>query len=294
MEAGKTFSMKEAIGHGFRMTKKYFRTIVCILLVYIGFEIASGVMGIWAGAPIKKDDVATVYGNTANATEFYTYLQESGYIDEDGDVQEKLQGVKSASELELPEAFEADRDRIYTFLRSHMYRLPFPKIIYYLIGIVLWLVGMVMSIGSVKIGLLLARDRQPAVSELFSNWQLFFPYLLGGVCYAIAVFGGFLLLIIPGFICMIMWQMYSYYIVDKNMGPIESMKASQALTKGVRWRLFGFGGLLILLNIGGTLCLFIGLLFTLPASLIAAAYVYDQLEKQSKAAGCCGPVAAEG
>jgi hypothetical protein len=283
--AEKSFSKKEAISHGIKITKKYFGVIFSIVLIYLAFEIVSGLLNSGAGSPIKKEEVFTsLYRESKAADNFYTYLQEIGYIDRFGAVQDKLQSISRASELDLSPDLEADRYRIFSFLNQHRYRLPFPKLIYYLFAIALWVVGVIMQIGWTKICLLLSRDQEPAVSELFSNGSLFITYILASICYGLAVMGGFLLLIIPGIIFSIMLGLYVYFIIDKNMGPLESLRASSALTKGVRWQLLLFGLLLTLFNLAGLLCLLVGLIFTIPATAVAMAYVYDQLLKQGEVA----------
>jgi uncharacterized membrane protein len=90
------------------------------------------------------------------------------------------------------------------------------------------------------------------------------------------------LLIVPGIIFFIMFQYYGYFIVDKKMGPVEALKASAALTKGVRWKLFGFGLVIGLLNIGGALLLLLGLFVTIPVSQMAIAHVYRKLLPQTQ------------
>lgn len=278
------FSKKEAISHGFKITKKYFRVILIISLILVAFEIISEQLSSRAGSPITKDDVEKLYIKSMSSDNFYKYLQESGYIDTYGAVQEKLQNISNASDLILSADLQVDRDKIFNFLDPHRYRLPFSKVIFYLLSIALWIVAVIMQIGWTKISLLLSRDQKPRVLELFSNDSLFITYFLGSVCGGLAIAGGLILLIIPGIIFGVSFAMYGFLIVDQNMGPIESLNASRALTKGVRWQLFLFGLLMILLNLAGLLCLVVGLFFTFPASSIAAAYVYDQLLKRDETA----------
>ncbi len=280
--AGLTFSKKEAISHGFKITKKYFGVILIISLIFIAFEIISDQLNSRAGSPITKEDITRRYITSMPTDDFYKYLEETGYINRYGVVQDKLQNISDASDLVLSAGLEVDRDKIFNFLDQHRYRLPFPKVIYYLLAIAFWAVGVIMQIGGVKISLLLSRDQKPDVWEIFSNGSYFITYILGSICCGLAIVGGFILLIIPGIILMVAFSMYSYLIVDQNMGPIESLNVSRALTKGVRWQLFWFLGLITLVNFAGLLCLFVGLLFTIPASSIASAYVYDQLIKQSE------------
>jgi len=214
---------------------------------------------------------------------------ETGYINKYGMGQDKLQSIASAQDLVLPADMEADRDKIFQFLNRFRYRLPFPKVIYFLFAVVFWVVGLIIQIGLVKILIAFARDQKPAILEMFTNGSLFFKYLFASICYGLAVLGGFILLIVPGIIFMIALGMYSYLVVDKRMGSIQSLRASRALTKGARWQLFCFGMVLLLINVGGLLCLVVGLLFTIPATAIAYAYVYDQLRKEYENTGDMTP-----
>ena len=276
------FSNKEAIDHGWAMTKKYFKTILLLSFIYIFFSIINGVFGHLAGTGLMpKNDLNALYPDKIQAERLYQHFQATGYVDQYGKVKEKLQEAKLSGDLVLPPEFENDRERIYIFLNTYRYRLPFPKIIFYGITFFLWLLTNVMGIGFLKSFLMISRDQKPSPNELFANWNILIPYFLGGVCYGLAVLGGFILLIIPGIILMFMLQMYAYLIIDKRMGPIESLKRSRVITKGSRGQLAVLGLWLLLLNIGGFLCLLVGLFFTISVSSVAMAYAYDQLESKA-------------
>ena len=279
------FSKKEAIAHGIKMTKKYFGIIFILLLIYAGFQIVSGILEQRAGAArMKKEDVKTLYKEPAAVDHFYEHFKESGYIDKYGKVRDKLKDIQNPKEVVLPADLEGDRDRIFEFLQPYRYRLPFPKSIYHGLYLALWIISMLMGVGIVKISLMLSRDQEPAVADLFSGTPLLIKYILGMFCGSLAVFGGMILLIVPGIILAVMLSQSQYLIVDQNMGPIEALKGSRSITKGSRRQLFYFGILIGLFNLGGLLCLVVGVLFTMPASCIASAYVYDQLRKREEAA----------
>ena len=106
--------------------------------------------------------------------------------------------------------------------------------------------------------------------------------MLGAILFSLIVLAGFVLLVVPGIALSVMLQYYSYFIIDKNMGPVEAIKASAALTKGVRWKLFGFLLALGLINIVGALLLVVGLFATVPVSLVAVAFVYRKLLPQTQ------------
>ncbi len=273
------FSYKEAIAHGWKMTKKYLKTLFIFAVIYILFNVITGMLQNFAGGGIiSRHEVTEVYKDSAQADLFTQYLQEAGYINKYGQTQDKLRQLITRDDLILPSNFEDKRDDIYDFLNQHRYRLPFPKPIFYGLIVILWVINMLISIGFIKACLMMSRDVVPSIAELFSNGRIFIPYLLASICYGLVILGGFILLIIPGIIFMIMFEMYPYLIIDKGLGPIQSLKRSCVITKGSRGRLAVFGLLLVLLNIGGLLCLVIGLFFTISISSIAACYVYDRLE----------------
>jgi uncharacterized membrane protein len=138
-----------------------------------------------------------------------------------------------------------------------------------------------LQAGIIKISLAVADGEDTQIGDLFSGGPVLLPFVLATLLYILAMGFGFLL-IVPGIIFFIMFQYYGYFIVDKKMGPVEALKASAALTKGVRWKLFGFGLVIGLLNIGGALLLLLGLFVTIPVSQMAIAHVYRKLLPQTQ------------
>lgn len=88
---------------------------------------------------------------------------------------------------------------------------------------------------------------------------------------------GMVLLIVPGIILALMFMLYSYFIVDKGAGAIQSIKMSVKATAGHRWQLFGFALVCVLVNIVGALLLGVGLLVTIPTTMLAGVYIYRKL-----------------
>jgi len=85
------------------------------------------------------------------------------------------------------------------------------------------------------------------------------------------------MLVIPGIIWAIKFQYFSYLMVDRGMGPIDALKESAKITEGVRTNLFFLKLLLVVINIVGMLFFVVGLLVTIPISIMAEAYVYRKL-----------------
>ncbi|MCR4305800.1 MAG: hypothetical protein NUV73_01820 [Candidatus Daviesbacteria bacterium] len=136
---------------------------------------------------------------------------------------------------------------------------------------------LMIDLGIIKITLNLVDNQPVKYGDLFKAYGII-KYFIGTILYSLIILGGSILLIIPGIIFGIRFQYYTYFIVDKGLGPIEALKQSWGVTRGRVWNLFIFGVLLTLLNIAGALLLGIGLLFTVPTSMVAMAYVFKKLQ----------------
>jgi uncharacterized membrane protein len=105
-------------------------------------------------------------------------------------------------------------------------------------------------------------------------------YILFVIVYALLVFAGIILCILPGLIVLFLLQLGPYYILDKGMGVGDAIKASyRAVTKN-----FGPALLMTLLNflvilLGGFL---FGLLtlVTLPFVTLFTAHMYRQFNRE--------------
>jgi uncharacterized membrane protein len=92
-------------------------------------------------------------------------------------------------------------------------------------------------------------------------WTLLVPLIIGGM----------ILLLVPGIIVILRSFFTQYFIVDKNMGPIEAIKASWTLTKGKYNQMIGL--LLIII-----LCGLIPIIGVYVVSLITV-YAYRNIGK---------------
>ena len=109
----------------------------------------------------------------------------------------------------------------------------------------------------------------------------FWQYLAVKILTGIIVFVGFILLVVPGIIAALMLMFGNYLVVDKGLGPIAAMKESMRITKGSRWKLLLFVLALAILNIVGALCVLVGLLVTIPVTMLAMVHAYRTLEHKA-------------
>ena len=123
----------------------------------------------------------------------------------------------------------------------------------------------------------------PEKVEVIDLWhpQQFWYYLGATVLLFLCVFVGIVLLIIPGIIVALMLMFTPYIVVDRNFGPIQAIKESKRITDGSKWQLLVFAIALFGLNLLGAIAILVGLLVTIPVSMIAIAHAYRQLEHKA-------------
>ncbi|MBI5410244.1 MAG: hypothetical protein HZA14_12855 [Nitrospirae bacterium] len=157
--------------------------------------------------------------------------------------------------------------------------LPFISVTLYFAS---WVLGFVVQMGLIKIGLKFCDGIKGQLDDLLSSFNLLLTFIASSLVYALIMLGGFILFIVPGVIWGVKFSLYSYFIVDKGLGPLEALKASGKATEGAKWDLFLLGGLLGLINLAGALFLLVGLFATIPTSLTAYAYAYRKLTGQAE------------
>ena len=149
-------------------------------------------------------------------------------------------------------------------------------------NIIYWIAQTIISIGIIKIVLKFLADEKPEFVELFRFQGNFWRYVGSSILYGLIVIGGIILFIVPGIYWAIKFQFFGYCVVDQKLGPVEALKKSSKITYQVKWKLLGFGLVMVGINILGFLCLFVGLFATIPTTMIAFAYVYRKLLSQTE------------
>jgi uncharacterized membrane protein len=121
----------------------------------------------------------------------------------------------------------------------------------------------------------LGRGENVEIAELFTGGPYFWRYFWGTLLFQIMIGFGFLLLIVPGVILLLMFWPFLYVIVDRDEGIIDSLRIAQETTSGtygVVFILYLAGAGIQILGIFPGLC--IGLLFTIPFWMLLWAVTY--------------------
>ena len=145
------------------------------------------------------------------------------------------------------------------------------------VGLVSGIVSIIMGIGLAKIALMFVDGQKPRFDEMFAHANLFWRYLGAQILSNLIIGLGFLLLIIPGIIWSLKYSFVGYFVVDKGMGPIEALRHSARVTQGVKWQLLLFWLVMGFVNLAGVLVFGLGLLATIPTTMLATAFVYRKL-----------------
>ncbi len=147
------------------------------------------------------------------------------------------------------------------------------------VAVVAWVFDLVIWMGLMRMTLKFVDGNKGELADLFSTFNLILRYLGASIAVGVIVTVGFFLLVIPGIYLGIRFYMYGWVIVDRDVGAFEAMRLSWEMTRGSCWNLFLFSLLLGAINILGMIALFIGLLITVPLSVVAIGYVYRRLEE---------------
>lgn len=162
---------------------------------------------------------------------------------------------------------------------SYYFWTPWPQIILALgtMAVSVWL-----SIGVLRIHLLVTDRRPVSFNDLFSGGQWFWPFLGSSFLVALIAGIGMLLFVIPGIILGIYLSFVPFLVIDQNISAGQAIGESFRLLKGSFWSVLGFVFLAFLLNLLGALLLGFGLLVTIPVTGLALAYIYRRLQQQSR------------
>jgi uncharacterized membrane protein len=154
-------------------------------------------------------------------------------------------------------------------ISSHMISLLVSAVI-----IALFFVG--LDLGLKKIALEINDGNRSSCQALFSCFQLAPKALVGWILYCLMICIGSLLFVLPGFIALLRFIFFPYFIIDKNAGPIDALKMSFEITKDHMWEILALWiAIKIIISLG--FVSWIGVILTWPLSTLAYAYFYRKL-----------------
>lgn len=171
-----------------------------------------------------------------------------------------------------------------------------PLVVYGAIGAVLALVnsalqrgkGAILALGvqvlqallllvMIRVALKLLDGAKVELGDSAKYFNGFVTYLLTSILYGLIVFGGMVLLIVPGVIWGVQFGFSLFLSAERGLQPIEALKESSRLTRGVRWYLFEYALAVLGVNLLGMIALGVGVIFTVPLTVVSTAWVFRRL-----------------
>lgn len=114
--------------------------------------------------------------------------------------------------------------------------------------------------------------------DIFSIDNRWISFAFLGLIKTILIMFGFIFFIIPGIYLAIRWMFAEILVIDKNMKPMEALKASSVMVEGHYWKLFLFLLVTIFLMIIGTLALIVGFVPAALVILFTTIAIYENLK----------------
>ena len=102
-------------------------------------------------------------------------------------------------------------------------------------------------------------------------------YLLNGYIGIVAIILAFLAFVLGVFFVLIRMFMYQFVVVDRKTTPKETVKFCWNMTRGKEWELILYFVLVGLLNFAGAILFGIGLIITIPMTMLATGILFRKM-----------------
>jgi hypothetical protein len=139
------------------------------------------------------------------------------------------------------------------------------------------IIGPAVFVGWALFCLRTVRGEQLAATRVFDGFSFFVPAFITGILVGILAGIGFVLLIVPGVIVVLVFSMWAFGVGDQRLGTIGALKYSMQITKGHRLDLFVAWIIGVVLAIIAAIPLGLGLLIVGPWLGATYAIAYEDL-----------------
>lgn len=137
-------------------------------------------------------------------------------------------------------------------------------------------ISFLLQAGLIRAALAITRGEKPEPSMLFETDKLA-PYAVASVIVSVLIFVGLIFCCIPGLIIAFFTYFFGFYIIDKDISPVESISNSVNLVKNNFGQVFLFMLVVVVLQ-------FITCGLASGVTFIAMAYAYKKLNGEPIAA----------
>ncbi len=111
----------------------------------------------------------------------------------------------------------------------------------------------------------------------FDGFKYMLPLIIVNLITAIFILCGIILFILPGIYLGVGYLFSLLFVLFGGFDFWTAMEYSRRLVHTNWWKFFGFVLILLLINIGGLLCLVVGLLVTIPLTYLSVYVLFEEL-----------------
>lgn len=133
-----------------------------------------------------------------------------------------------------------------------------------------------MSAGQWRMCLTIRRGDQPSLAEGFGSFGDAPKMMVAGLGYTLAVTIGTALLVVPGIYIAARWLFYPFPMVGERMGVMDGFKRAGDATHGAILGSALLLGAVVVLNLVGACVVGLGLLVTIPMSMLMLTDAWKQ------------------
>jgi DNA-directed RNA polymerase subunit RPC12/RpoP len=147
----------------------------------------------------------------------------------------------------------------------------------------IWIFQIYMTTGQTILFLKIARGQPTEIGDIFRGGHYLVRSVGVSLLFGLIAGIGFILLIVPGLIAMLMFWPFIYVLVDSDLPGVGCLWRAREITRNT------WGAILLIwltsfgLNLLGVLACCVGVLFTAPLSMLLFAVAYCRMTGQSTA-----------
>lgn len=147
------------------------------------------------------------------------------------------------------------------------------------ISLVSLIIGGPFALGAAMFSLSIARDQEAQVEQIFQGFNRFTTAFIAFLLLILYITLWLLLLIVPGIIAALSYNMTFYIIADDPLiKPEEALRKSKTMMYGYKSKLFNLYIRFFLLGLICILTLGIGFLWLIPYAHVTLAKFYDDIK----------------
>ena len=132
----------------------------------------------------------------------------------------------------------------------------------------------------IKAALATCSGDRGTLNDFFPSALEYMRYIAASILYAVVIVAGLLLFIVPGIILAVRLQPFGFALVERDLGPVESLRYSFAITRKAEATLIVQTAMIVLILVTGLCLLLLGFLVALPFTLVVQAVAYRRLSDQ--------------